>query len=55
MRPIAWNARIYMPLLAVLFSSVLWERPIVAQSQNTRDQDIQQLKDKLQQLEQMIG
>ena len=48
----AWNNA---SLIAVLFISVIWARPAQAQSQDTRTQDIQQLKDKLQQLEQMMG
>ena len=49
------NARNSASLIAVLFISVIWVQPAQAQSQDTRAQDIQQLKDKLQQLEQMMG
>src|SRR5579871_32120 len=49
------NARNNASLVAVLFLSVMWGQPAKAQSQDTRKQDIQELKDKLQQLEQMMG
>ncbi|HTF66911.1 MAG TPA: DcaP family trimeric outer membrane transporter [Edaphobacter sp.] len=49
------NAWGNISLIALLFLSVIWIPPVQAQSQNTRTQDIQQLKDKLQQLEQMMG
>ncbi len=49
------NARNKASLITVLFISVIWVHPAQAQSQDTRTQDIQQLKDKLQQLEQMMG
>ena len=49
------NARNSASLIAVLFISVIWVQPAQAQSPDTRAQDIQQLKDKLQQLEQMMG
>lgn len=53
----AWNK---VSLSAVLFLSVILAQPGQAQSQDsrsqdTRTQDIQQLKDRLQQLEQMMG
>ena len=49
------NARNNASLIAVLFISVMWVQPVQGQSKDTRAQDIQQLKDKLQQLEQMMG
>jgi hypothetical protein len=49
------NARNNASLIAILFISVIWIHPVHAQSQDTRTQDIQQLKDRLQQLEQMMG
>jgi DcaP outer membrane protein len=49
------NPRNTALLIAVLFGSVAGVSPAQAQSQDTRAQDIQQLKDKLQQLEQMMG
>jgi hypothetical protein len=49
------NAWGNISLIALLFLAVVWIPPVQAQSQNTRTQDIQQLKDKLQQLEQMMG
>src|SRR5271154_717928 len=49
------DARNNASLIALLFISVIWVQPAQAQSQDTRTQDIQQLKDKLQQLEQMMG
>jgi len=56
MRPNLKNARNNVTLIAVLFISVVWVQSAAqAQSQDTRAQDIQQLKDKLQQLEQMMG
>jgi hypothetical protein len=49
------NARNSASLIAVLFISVICVQSAQAQSPDTRAQDIQQLKDKLQQLEQMMG
>jgi hypothetical protein len=49
------NARNKVSLIGVLFISVIWVQPAQAQSQATRAQDIQQLKDRLQQLEQTMG
>jgi hypothetical protein len=55
MRSDVKDARNNASLIAVLFLSVIWVQPARAQSQDARTQDIQQLKDKLQQLEQMMG
>lgn len=55
MRSSQKNAWGNISLIALLFLSVIWIPSAQAQSQNTRTQDIQQLKDKLQQLEQMMG
>jgi hypothetical protein len=49
------NALHSVSLIALFFLSTIWMPPVQAQSQDTRAQDIQQLKDKLQQLEQMMG
>lgn len=48
----AWNN---VTLSTALFILVVWVQPVQGQSQEARTQDIQQLKDKLQQLEQMMG
>jgi len=55
MRPDLKNAWSHGSLIAVLFIFVIWVRPVQAQSQDAQTQDIQQLKDKLQQLELMMG
>jgi hypothetical protein len=48
------NVRDNAPLIALFFLFVIWIPLTHAQSQGTNTQDIQQLKDKLQQLEQMM-
>jgi outer membrane DcaP-like protein len=55
MRANLTNAQNNAYLMALLFIFVIWAQPARAQSQDSRAQDIQQLKDKLQQLEQMMG
>jgi len=42
-------------LLAILILSVVWSKPAAAQQDAQTQQDVQQLKAKLQQLEQMMG
>ncbi|HWZ52879.1 MAG TPA: DcaP family trimeric outer membrane transporter [Granulicella sp.] len=51
---ITWN-KLYSVTLLLFALLVSWNQPARAQSQDNRKQDIQQLKDKLQQLDQMMG
>lgn len=51
--PTVWSRPWSLPLLFFVISPI-WTKPIQAQAQNTRQQDVQQLKDKLQQLEQSM-
>jgi len=50
---ITWR-QISSVVLSLLVLSAIWIQPARAQSQDTRLQDIQQLKDKLEQLDQMM-
>jgi len=57
MRSDLWITRrkIILTALLLLALSALWIQPARAQSQDERNQDIQQLKDKLQRLDQMMN
>jgi hypothetical protein len=49
------NIRKISSLIALLLIAIVWIQPARAQSSDAQAQDIQQLKDKLQQLEQMMN